>query len=49
MLKAMIVAMPSLLDPSPLMLFGLVPGMTPQSEGVDLRTEATSATPGIAA
>jgi len=28
MLKAMIVAIPSLLDPNPLMLFGLVVGMT---------------------
>jgi hypothetical protein len=48
-LKAMIVVMPSLLDPNPLMLFGLVVGMTPLSEGVDLMPEATLATPDFVA
>jgi hypothetical protein len=43
-LKAMIVVMPSLLDPNPLMLFGLVVVMTPLSEGVDLMPEANPAT-----
>jgi hypothetical protein len=45
----MIVVMPSFLDPNPLMLFGLVVGMTPLSEGVDLMPEATLATPDFVA
>ena len=49
MLKAMVVAMPSLFAPDPVMILGPDGRDAPLNEGVDLTVEATPATPGFAA
>ena len=45
MLKAMVVAMPSLFAPDPVMILGPDGRDAPLNEGVDLMAEATAATP----